>query len=128
MEKTYFLLQVLRKVSQLINISKSKIALHVQQKRYDAMAAVFNLLLDEELKLASKSYCDQSHLDRSKDNSVIRVTISTVEKDRKETENQAGTQEMESECVDNSEGPEPQPLVTQEEQQDSPTFTVQDPK
>ena len=121
-------MQVLSKVSQLINTSKSKIAFHVQQKRYDAMAAVFNLLLDEEINLASESYCDWSNNNRSKDNSVIRVTISSVEKDTKETENHAGTQEMESEHADKSEGLESQPLVRKEEQQDSPTLLVQDPK
>ena len=78
------------------------------------MAAVFNLLLDEEINLASESYCGWSNNNRSKDNSVIRITISPVEKDAKETENHAGTQEMETECADKSEGLEPQPLVGQE--------------
>ena len=90
------------------------------------MAAVFNLLLDEEINLASESYCDRSNNHRSKDNYVIRVTISAVEKDTKETENHAGTQEMESKRADMSEGMEPQPLVKQEEQPDSPTLL--DPK
>ena len=35
---------------------------------------------------------------------------------------------MESERADKSEGLEPQPLVRKEEQQDSPTLLVQDPK
>ncbi|XP_068680841.1 serine/threonine-protein kinase par-1-like isoform X2 [Montipora foliosa] len=115
--------KVLEKASQLAKISKSRIAFHVQQNRYDAMAAVYNLLLDKELKLAWRSYFDQKH--RSPDNSVIRVTITTVGKEKKEAENQAGTQDLESGSACKSEGSDSQAQEEEDNKHVSPKPIVQ---
>ena len=74
------------KTSQLINIDKSKIALHVKHKRYDAISGVFNLLLDEELKGLSRTDDDSRRIEATgaQGCSIIRVSIKTTSSDGKD--------------------------------------------
>ena len=76
----------MEKTSQLINIGKSKIAYHIQQKRYDAISGVYNLLLDKELKRLSRSDGDSSRMEATdaQEGSIIRVSIKTTSSDGKE--------------------------------------------
>lgn len=90
-----FLWQVFEKASQLIKVSKSQIAFHVQQKRYDAIAAVYNILLDEELKRAYMLNSGKTKVTQhSQKDSVIRVSIKSVVSDREETESKNGNQDL----------------------------------
>ena len=105
--------QVSEKVSQLIKIHKSKIALHVPQKRYDAITGVYNLLLDEELKCASKSNNERRiQRENIRATSVIRVSI-------KSTANGTADQNrlQDSESSRGSEGQDSQPEAEQDWEQ-----------
>lgn len=101
--------QVLEKVSQLIKNHKSKIALHVHQKRYDAITGVYNLLLDEELKCASKSNNERIQRENTRANSVIKVSITStaIETANQKTGDQNRLQDSESSS--RSEGQDSQP-------------------
>ena len=91
----------------------------MRQKRYDAISGVYNLLLDEELKSASKSNDEKiTHIQETQENSVIRVSIkSTTESVEKETGDQNGVQHSESRSATSSEGPDSQAEAEQEWEQ-----------
>ena len=111
----FLLRQILGKASQLINISKSRIAFHVQQKRYDAIAGVYNLLLDEEITHASKLHDGRTTAKQdNQNNSVIRVCIKSVTTDGTETGNQNEAQDSESESASSCEGSNSQPEAEQD--------------
>ena len=111
----FFLWQILGKASQLINMSKSRIAFHVQQKRYDAIAGVYNLLLDEEIKRASKLHDGRTTAKQdNQNNSVIRVCIKSVTTDGMETGNQNEAQDSKSESASSCEGSNSQPEAEQD--------------
>ena len=111
------------KTSQLIKIDKSKIAFHVQQKRFDAISGVYNLLLDEELKSASTSNNNYRGIQTTGDQeaSVIRVSIKPVTSDHgKENGDQVsqGAQGAESESATSFEG---QDLQAEHDWEQAPT-------
>lgn len=82
------------KTSQLIKIDKAKIAFHIQQKRYDAISGVYNLLLDEELKSLSRSNDDSNRLQATRDEESCFIQVSINSSVR--TENGAQGPESES--------------------------------
>ncbi|KAJ7374981.1 hypothetical protein OS493_001708 [Desmophyllum pertusum] len=115
--------KVLGRTSQLIKIDKSKIAFHVQQKRFDAISGVYNLLLDEEFKSASTSNNSDRGIQTTGDQeaSVIRVSIKPVTSDHgKENGDQVsqGAQGAESESATSFEG---QDLQAEHDWEQAPT-------